>query len=351
MTSTVPVNPAEKTRKMRNRAALIETIGGYMAAHALGLAAELKIADLIHDGVRTSADLAKATGTHEPSLRRMLRLLASVGITTEPEPGEFGLTEVGAQLRSDSPDSLYAFTRMFCHESHFSAWQGLAHSVRTGQSAWDHVFGKNIYAYLADLPELSELFNVAMSQESRISAGQIAAAYDFADVRNVVDIGGGDGTLLSAILGANSHLTGVVFDSPSGVAQASDVLTEAGLADRATVVAGDFFESVPTGGDLYIIKSVFQDWDDGPAKAILRTCRAYLPADATLLIVGSVLPETAASGEPIMFYTDLNMLVNSGGRERTESHFRGLLAETGFAVESVSLKSAGPLSMIEATPV
>ena len=354
MTSTVPVNTdveQDPEARLRNRAKLIEMIGGYMAAHALGLAAELKIADRIHEGVHTSEELAAATGAHEPSLRRMLRLLASVGITTEPEPGRFGLTEVGAQLRSDSPDSLYAFTRMFCHESHFSAWQGLAHSVRTGQSAWDHVFGKNIYAYLADLPELSELFNVAMSQESRIAAGHIAAAYDFTGVRNVVDIGGGDGTLMSAILRANRHLTGVVFDSPSGVAQASDVLAEAGVGYRVTVVAGDFFESVPDGGELYIIKSVFQDWDDGPAKAILRTCRAHMPADAKLLIVGSVLPETAAQGEPIMFYTDMNMLVNSGGRERTESHFRAMLEETGFAVESVALKAAGPLSMIEAVPV
>lgn len=348
MTSTVPVNSAEK---MRTRAALIELIGGYMHAHALGLAAELKLADHIHAGADTSEELARTTGTHEPSLRRLLRLLASVGVTTEPAPGRFGLTEVGEQLRSDSPDSLYAFTRMFTHESHFSAWQGLAHAVRTGESAWDHVFGKNIYAYLADLPELSELFNVAMSQESRIAAGHIAAAYDFAGVRRVVDIGGGDGTLVSAILRANPDVEGVVFDSPAGVAQAADVLAAAGLADRTTVVAGDFFESVPTDGDLYIIKSVFQDWDDSPAKAILRTVRAGIPADATLLIVGSVLPETAATGEPIPFYTDMNMLVNSGGRERTESHFRALLAETGFAVESVSLKAAGPLSMIEATPV
>jgi hypothetical protein len=347
MTSTVPVNSAEK---MRLRAALIEKIGGYMHAHALGLAAELGLADLIHSGVDTSEELAKATGTHEPSLRRLLRLLASVGLTTEPEPGRFGLTEVGDLLRSDSPDSLYAFTRMFTHESHFSAWQGLGHAVRTGQSAWDHVFGKNIYAYLADLPELSELFNVAMSQESRIAAGHIAAAYDFSGVRKVVDIGGGDGTLVSAILRANPGLEGVVFDSPAGVAQAPGVLADAGLSDRATAVAGDFFESVPEGGDLYIIKSVFQDWDDNPAKAILRTVRACIPADATLLIVGSVLPETAAPGEPIPFYTDMNMLVNSGGRERTESHFRAMLAETGFAVESVSLKAAGPLSIIKATP-
>lgn len=347
MTSTVSAGPAEK---MRNRAALIEMIGGYMTAHALGLAAELKIADLIHDGVCTSAELAKATGSHEPSLHRLLRMLAAVGITTEPEPGRFGLTEVGAQLRADSPDSLYAFTRMFCHESHFTAWLGLAHTVKTGESGWDHVFGKNIYAYLADNPELSALFNHAMSQEARTSAGQIAAAHDFSDVKTVVDVGGGDGTLLAAILNANPHLNGIVFDSPSGVAQATGVLADAGVADRGEAVAGDFFQAVPTDGDLYIIKSVFQDWDDEPAKALLRTVRAHMPATATLLIVGSVLPETAAPGEPIMFFTDVNMLVNSGGRERTESHFRTLLSETGFEVRSVAIKAAGPLSVIQAMP-
>jgi hypothetical protein len=335
---------------MRDRATLIEMIGGYMGAHALGLAAELRIADLIHDGVCTSAALARATGTHEPSLHRMLRLLAAVGITTEPEPGRFGLTEVGAQLRSDSPQSLYAFTRMFCHESHFRAWLGLEHSVRTGESGWNHVFGQDIYSYLADNPELSALFNHAMSQEARISAGQIAAAYDFSAVKSVVDIGGGDGTLLAAILTANPHVHGIVLDSPSGVAQAADVLAAAEVADRADVVAGDFFAAVPGECDLYIIKSVFQDWDDEPAAAILRTCRAHMPDTATLLIVGSLLPETAAPGDPIMFYTDMNMLVNSGGRERTESHFRAMLAETGFAVRSVSPRAAGPLSMIEAVP-
>ncbi|MGX7825939.1 methyltransferase [Actinokineospora sp. 24-640] len=347
MTSSVPPSPAAKAR---NRAALIEMIGGYMTAHALGLAAELKIADLIHDGVSGSAELARATGSHEPSLRRMLRMLAAVGITTEPEPGRFGLTETGEQLRSDSPDSLYAFTRVFCHESHFRAWLGLDHSVRTGESGWDHVFGQGIYAYLADNSELSALFNEAMSQESRIAASGIACAHDFSGVTSVVDIGGGDGTLMRAILDANPHLNGIVLDSPSGVVQAEGVLAAAGLASRSEVIAGDFFQSVPQGGDLYIVKSVFQDWDDGPATALLRTCRRDMPASATLLIVGSILPETAAPGDPIMFFTDLNMLVNSGGRERTESHFRAMLAETGFTVESVALRAAGPLSMITAKP-
>jgi hypothetical protein len=338
------------TKKIRDRAALIELIGGYMAAHSLALAAELTIADYIKDGVRTSADLADATGSHEPSLLRLLRTLVAVGVTTEPEPGRFGLTDVGAQLRSDSPDSLYAFTRFFTNPSLFTAWQQVGHTIKTGESAFDHVHGKNIYAYLAEHPELSALFNVAMGQESRISAGQVASGYDFADVKTVVDVGGGDGTLLAAVLGAHPHLNGVVFDSPSGVAEAGDVLANAGVADRCEVVAGDFFEAVPSDGDLYVIKSVFQDWDDESAKAILRTCRACMPETATLVIVGSVLPDLATTTEKVMFYTDVNMLVTAGGRERTEGQFRELLEESGFTVRSVASGAAGPLSLIETTP-
>lgn len=347
MTSTVPTNQAEK---IRNRAALIQVIGGYMASQALSLAAELKIADHIHDGVTTSAALAEATGSHEPSLHRLLRMLAAVGITTEPEPGRFGLTEVGDQLRSDSPDSLWAFTRFFTDQSLFTSWQSVGHTIRTGECAFDHVHGKNAYVYLSEQPELSALFNYAMSQESRISAGQVAEGIDFSDVKTVVDVGGGDGTLMSAILGAHPHLSGVVFDSPSGVAEAPGVIEAAGLADRCEVVAGDFFESVPEGGDMYLIKSVFQDWDNEPAKNLLRTVRAHMPAEATLVIVGSVLTDTATTDEPVMFYTDANMLVTAGGRERTESEFRALLQETGFAVESVARGAAGPLAVIKAVP-
>jgi O-methyltransferase domain/Dimerisation domain len=336
MTSTPPNQ--DKAEKIRDRAALIEVIGGYMASQALRLAAELKIADLIHDGVDTSAALAEATGSHQPSLHRLLRMLAAVGITTEPEPGRFGLTAVGDQLRTDSPDSLWAFTRFFTDQSLFTSWQRVGHTVRTGECAFDHVHGRNAYVYLSEQPELSVLFNHAMSQESRISAAQVAAGIDFADVKTVVDIGGGDGTLLTAILTAHPHLNGVVFDSASGVAEAPGVL------------AGDFFESVPDGGDLYIIKSVFQDWDDEPAANLLRTVRAHLPANATLLVVGSVLTDTATTDEPVMFYTDANMLVTAGGRERTESEFRALLGQTGFTVESVARNAAGPLSIITAVP-
>ncbi|WP_327352409.1 methyltransferase [Streptomyces sp. NBC_01304] len=341
---------SSSTQKLALRNALIEKIGGYMTAHSLGVAAELGIADLIKDEVRDVAELATEGKLHEPSLRRLLRTLAAVGITTEPEPGRFALTEVGAQLRSDSPDSLRAFSRMFCHPLLVNSWQALGHSVTTGELAFDHVHGADFYSYLATQEETSALFNEAMGEESRIAAGQLAAGYDFSDAKKVVDLGGGDGTLLAAILTTRHELRGIVFDSASGVAEAPDVLKRAGVDDRAEVVAGDFFQDIPADGDLYIIKSVFQDWNDEDARALLRSCRAQIPASATLLIVGSVLPETASPEQPIAFFTDLNMLVNSGGRERTESEFRAMLDETGFTVESVGLRTAGPLSIIKAVP-
>lgn len=347
MTTTVPGIPTEK---IRNRAALIEIIGGYMSSQALSLAAELKLADHIEAGIVTSRGLAAVTKTHQPSLYRLLRTLVAVGLFTEPVPDHFGLTDVGEQLRSDSPNSLWAFTRFFTSPALFSSWQQAKHTIETGECAFDHVHGKNVYVYLAEHAELSTLFNVAMGQESRIAAGLVAAGYDYSGVRKVVDIGGGDGTVVAAILGANEHLTGVVFDSEAGVAEADGVLAAAGVADRAEVVAGDFFSSVPTDGDLYLIKSVFQDWDDEPARGLLRTVRAHIPSDATLLIIGSVLPDTANTDNPVMFYTDINMLVTAGGRERTESEFRALLTETGFSVASVGHGAAGPLSIIKAVP-
>ncbi|MER7420683.1 methyltransferase [Micromonospora peucetia] len=347
MTSTIPATSAPK---IRNRAALIEIIGGYMASQALALAAELKLADHIHDGRTTSARLAEATGTHAPSLHRLLRTLVSVGLLAEPTPGEFRLTEVGEQLRTDSPDSLWAFTRFFTNPTLFTSWQQAKHTVETGECAFDHVYGKNIYLHLAEHPELSALFNVAMGQESRVSAQLVADGYDYSGIRTVVDVGGGDGTLLAAILGTHQHLSGVCFDSAAGVAEAAGVLAAAGVSDRCEVVAGDFFSSIPGGGDLYIIKSVFQDWNDENARKLLSTVRAQMPAGATLLIVGSVLPDTANTDNPVMFYTDINMLVTAGGRERTESEFRALLADTGFTVEWCGHGAAGPFSLIKAVP-
>ncbi len=337
--------------KLDLRAAMIQQIGGYITSHAIGMAAELGLADLIGTGSSTARELADATQTHELSLLRLLRLLVSAGIAEEPEPGRFTLTTLGAQLRSDSPDSLRKFARMFCHPIFFTSWQHLHHTVFTGGRAFDHVYKTGVYNWLAEHGETSTLFNEAMSEESRIAARQLAAGYDFPSTGTVVDVGGGDGTLLAAILQARPGLRGIVFDSPSGVAEAPATLSKAGLADRCEVHPGDFFQSVPGGGDLYIIKSVFQDWGDDESRMILRTVRAHIPESATLLIVGTVLPETADTTAPVAYLTDLNMMVTTGGRERTEGEFRTLLTETGFIVRSVGLSQAGPLSVIRAVPV
>lgn len=332
------------------RAALIERIGGYMTAHATGVAAELGLADLIGTGSRTSSDLAAETNTHEQSLRRLLRLLVAGGIATEPAPGRFALTDIGTQLRADSPGSLKNFARMFGDPLFLTSWQGLEHTVSSGERAFDHTYGTGIYDHLAQHPETSALFNEAMSEESRHSAEQLAVGYAFPDTGTLVDVGGGDGTLLAAVMRNRPGLRGIVFDSESGVAEAPATLAKAGLADRCEASAGDFFESVPGDGDTYIIKSVFQDWGDEDSRAILRTCRAHMPPSATLLIVGTVLPERADTSAPVMFLTDVNMMVTTGGRERTESEFRAMLEETGFTVDHVGDRDAGPLSVIRAVP-
>jgi len=340
----------DTTERLRLRTALIERIGGYMTSHALGVMADLGLADLIKDDVRGSDELAAETGADEPSLRRVLRLLAAVGITTEPQPARFGLTEVGALLRTDSPDSLRAFTRVFCSPMWFTAWQGLGPAVTTGDLAFDQAKGSDFYTALAADTEFSALFHDAMGEESRVAAGRVAAAYDFSRVTKVIDLGGGDGTLLATVLTAHPHLRGTVFDSPNGVADATAVLRKAGVADRSEVQPGDFFQDIPQDGDLYIIKSVFQDWNDEDALALLRSCRARLPESATLLVVGTVLPETAATDQAVAYFTDVNMMVMAGGRERTEPEFRAMLSATGFTVQSVQIGAAGPLSMIQATP-
>ncbi|MGW7274608.1 methyltransferase [Streptomyces sp. NPDC054864] len=342
--------PDSDTARLQLRAALTERIGGYMTAHALGMVADLGMADLIKDGLRSSAELAAETGTHERSLYRVLRMLAAVGITTEPEPGRFGLTEVGALLRSDHPDSLRAFTRVFCSPMWFTAWQGLDGVLATGGPVFSQAEGADFYTALAADTEFSALFHEAMGEESRVAAARVAAAYDFSRTTKVVDLGGGDGTLLAAVLTTHPHLSGTVFDSPNGVADAPMVLGKAGVADRCEVRPGDFFQDIPGDGDLYVIKSVLQDWDDEDALALLRSCRSAIPESATLLIVGTVLPEAPSADQAVAYFTDVNMMVMAGGRERTESEFRSMLTQTGFTVRSVRFGAAGPLSMIQATP-
>ncbi len=253
-------------------------------------------------------------------MTRLLRALAGLGLMEEQEPDTFSVTAAGALLGSSRPDSLVSFVRMFTDPAIVRAWDGLDSSVRTGGIAFDAVFGTDFFSYLGRHPELSADFNAAMSQASEETAAVLPHAYDFGRFASVTDVGGGDGSILAAILAAHPALTGVLHDTKDGLAQAPKTLDRHGVADRCSLAAGDFFRSVPGGSDLYLIKSVLHDWSDDQAVTILSHCREVLPPGGHVLIVEPVLPEvvgTAAAAHAadggITYLSDLNMLVNLGG--------------------------------------
>ena len=336
------------------QATLMALITGFMPARVVHVAAELGLADLIAAGETSAASLARETGTHAPSLHRLLRALASLGLVDEVEPGRFALTALGAHLRRGAPGSLSNIALMFGGERSWRSWGELLHSVRTGESATRHVFGMGSFEYLAAYPPAAAIFNEAMAEITRQVAHAVAAAYDFSRFRRIVDVGGGNGTLLAAILAAAPALRGSVFDLPAGNADAPRLLAAAGLAERAEAIAGDFFRAVPQGADAYILKSVIHDWDDDESVIILTNCRKAIAGGGRLLLVERVMPERMESS-PIhqrMAMLDMNMLALPGGRERTEAEYRALFQAARFALERIlPLPDRGGLSLIEAAPV
>lgn len=315
---------------------LLEMVFGYAPAQIIHVAARLGIADQLADGALTSTDVAAATDTHSPSMYRLLRALACFAVVTEVEPDRFELTSAGASLRSAAPDSIRALVMLFCGDEVWRSWGELEYSVRTGKPAWEHVTGLSSFEFFAQHPEQSATFNAAMAEHSRSVAPAIIASYDFSRFGTLVDVGGGDGTLVAAVLKATPGLRGVPFDLPAGVEMAAKTLDAAGVADRCDVLTGDFFTSVPEGADAYLLKSVIHDWDDERAVEILRSCRRAMPAAGTLLVVEPVLPPRVDSPEVTgTVLSDINMLVNTGGRERTEDEFRALYSAAGFELTAV----------------
>lgn len=325
---------------------------GYMASQVIHVAARLGVADVLRDGAKSSDELAAATGSHAPSLHRLLRALACLGVLGEVEPGRFELTSLGTPLQTEAADSVRDLTMLFCDDAMWRSWGNLLHGVQTGETAFDHVVGMGAFEYFARNPELSATFNQAMAEDARNVAPHVIAAYDFSRFGTVVDVGGGNGTLISAILEATPGLDGVLFDTPAGVEAAPKVLTSAGVADRCQILEGDFFESVPQGGDAYVLKSVIHDWDDDRGGVILGNCRRAMPADGRLVLVEPVLRPKVESAEIMgMVMSDLNMLVNTGGRERTEAEFQALFTSAGFELTAVS-PTLGPTNyrVIEGIP-
>jgi hypothetical protein len=323
---------------------MLQLIAGFWVSRALYIAAKLGIADLLKGGPKNSEELAQATGMHLPSLYRVLRALASVGVFAEDGHGRFTLTPLAATLRTDVPGSLRAFAIAELGEDHYPAWGEVLHSIKTGEIAFDHLFGMDVWQYRAQHPEEGRIFDEAMASFSSVVNAAIVDSYDFSSLGTIVDVGGGDGSLIASILQANPGMKGVLFDLPHVVAGARRRIEAEGLAERCEVVAGDAFTSVPSGGDAYLLKWIIHDWDDERSVAILKNCHRAMAAHGKLLLVEAVIPH----GNTPSFhkFMDLNMLVMTGGRERSEAEYRVLLEAAGFRLTRVILTQS-EMSVIE----
>jgi hypothetical protein len=327
---------------------LMQLVLAFRVSQALHVAATLGIADRLAAGPRTAADLARATGTHPRALYRLLRAVASVGVLAEDGAGAFALTELGQYLRADHPQSVHGSAVYQGHPTMWGTWQHLRHSVTTGEPAFRHLYGVDPWAYRAQHPDAGAVFDRAMTSNSLQVRDAVVAAYDFAAARTVVDVGGGNGALLAAILAAHPEARGVLFDQPHVVAGAAPLLRAAGVAARCAVAGGDFFEAVPAGGDVYLLKAIVHDWDDAQAAAILRTCRRAMTPEARVVLIERVLAPGDAP-DPSKFH-DLNMLVMLGGQERTAAEFAALSRAAGFRLTRV-LPTAAGVSLLEGQPV
>jgi len=322
-------------------------IYGLMTSQAIYVAANLKIADLIGDVPKTTEELARATKAHAPSMWRLLRMLTSVGIFEEDENGRFQQTRLSALLRSDHPRSARALAVLCGSHFFWRPWGELQGAVLEGRSAFEQMFGASLFDYYASHPDDAAIANAGFNSASSIDAPTVVAAYDFSRFERIVDVGGGHGGLLHAILTANPKLRGVLADQPAVVAGAT-VLRTGLVAGRCEIQGVDFFVSVPEGADAYIMKWIIHDWNDEDSLRILRNCRNAIRSDGVLLIVDSVLkPPNEPDPGKLM---DLNMLVMAPtGRERTESEFRDLLSNAGFSLTRF-IPTAGALSIAESRP-
>lgn len=307
--------------------------------------AKLGIADLLAEKPQTAEELARKTETHAPSLYRVLRTLASAGIFAENSDGKFELTPLAELLRSDAPSSMRDFAIMIGSQWIWQAWNELLYSVQTGEVAHEKVQGMSSFEFFAQNEEAGRIFNRAMTGFTLMSAPAIVEAYDFSGFNKLVDIAGGHGLLLTAILKANPHLQGVLFDLPFVIEGAGELLEKEGAANRIEKISGDFFESVPAGADAYMMKHIIHDWDDASSIKILQNIRQAMNANGKVLIIEMVVPE---GNEPHPAKAlDLVMLTMEGGKERTAEEYRQLLAAADLRLTRI-IPTRSPYSIVEA---
>jgi hypothetical protein len=322
---------------------------GFWVSQAIAVVADLGIAEHLKDGPKTCAELASAVGAHVDALYRLLRGTASVGVFAEDAQGRFVLTPLASLLLVEGPQSWRAAALMSGQAWIWQAWGALAHSVKTGQPAFEHVFGVDFDTYLAQHDEAGNVFQGFMNVATAEEAMAVSPVYDFSGLHRVVDVGGGRGALLAAVLKANPRLRGVLFDAPHVVAGAQSTLETQGVTDRCEVVGGDFFESLPTGGDAYMLKWILVSWDDEQSVTILQNCRHAMGSQGRLLVIERIIPP---GNEPFFGkLADLNLLVMYKGRHRTEREYRSLFARAGFELTRIiPTHSPTEFSVIEGIP-
>lgn len=318
-------------------------IAGYQASQAIYVAAKLKIADLLKDGPRTVDSLAQASGAHADSLYRLLRALAGVGVFQECEERRFALTPLAEQLRSDQPDSQWAFAVMM-GEEHYHVWGDLFFSVETGQTAFDRIYGMPIFEFLSENPDKGRVFDAAMTAIHGRETRPLLDAYAFPESGVFVDVGGGNGSVISAVLKQYPLARGVLFDLPQVIQRSRSNLEAAGVLERCKLLAGDFFQEAPPGADVYLLRHIIHDWDDEKATLILRNIRRAMKPESRVLVL-----ETLLSGENVPAHAkflDLTMMLIPGGKERTEDEYRRLFAQSGLRLTRTT-PTQGAISILE----
>lgn len=337
---------SRQTKENSSPPILFQLATGYWLSQAIYVAAKLGIADLLKDGPQTSTALATATQSHAPSLFRMMRALSSIGVFEQVGQGRFALSPLAQGLRTGITGSLKA-TIITIGEIHYQAYGDLLHSVETGSPSFNKVFGASLFEYLQRNAEACDAFNQGMSDLSSMLAYAVLLAYDFDGISSIVDVGGGEGKLLETILDFYPGVEGIVFDSSRTIERTKQRLCSDRSPRQCSYVAGDFFEAVPEGADAYLLCGVVHDWNDEHAIRILRNCRRAMKASGRVLLLEMLLPETADKHFGKLL--DLNMLVMTGGRERTRAEFSVLLDVAGYKVTRI-IDTMAPQSLIEAVP-
>ena len=328
------------------QAIIMQMAMGYMMSQATGVAAKLYIADHLKDGAKTIEELAEATNTHAPSLFRLMRALASFGFFQRDDENRFFNTPLSEFLRSDHPESFRPALNMMSDPEHWNAHGNMLQSVKTGEIAFDYTFGMPVFPYFATHPKAAEVFDNAMTSFSKSSANAVVTTYDFSDAKTIADIGGGHGRLLSTVLKTAPNAKGILFDQPQVLE--GNILDEAGVGDRTETVSGDFFAKIPVVADLYLMKFIIHDWNDEQSISILSNLAKSAPTGAKVLLVETVVEEEFTPS--ISKIMDLNMLVMTGGKERTATEYAELFEKTGFKLTNV-YPTPSPMSIVEAVRI